>query len=136
CLKIESRCLPPSGPPVERERSTLLSRSPICPISNSPSCSVRFISLTSSRVAYAFSTWNRHLKIREGCLRRLCISSASSQTAPPIRQREEPFVSEISSSNHPLSLSFRHASLTSYAFIFIARRRPQLHPPVPGITWP
>jgi len=53
------------------------------------------------------------MKIREGCLRRLRISSASSQAASPIRQREEPFVSEISFSNHPLSLSFRHASLMS-----------------------
>src|SRR5262249_49991005 len=136
CLKIESGSVPPSGPLVERERSPLLSRSPSRPISNSPSCSVRLISLPSSRVAYAFYPWNLHLMIKEGCLSRLCILAASSQTAPPIRQREEPFVSEISSSNHPLSLSFRHASLTSYAFIFIARRRPQLHPPVPGITWP
>jgi hypothetical protein len=55
----------------------------------------------------------------------------SSQTASPIRQREELFVSEISFSNHSLSLSFRHAS--PYIFTYRCYSKAQATA-IPNIT--
>jgi hypothetical protein len=71
--------------------------------------SIHFASLFARRLR-VFYLEPLFSKIREGCSRLLQITSASSQTASPIRQREELFVSEISFSNLSLSLSFRHVS--------------------------